>query len=316
MLITTGSGTWAKQGRPRSNPGARQLSRKLVAVQRAPRPRAPLRRAPLRRAPHPGARGPLVARLLAGRQPTARPVVPMAGAAAPAACYRVGTVRQARRRLTCKLARSPWMCRPAAASEAPPSARAMAMPVRGPELRSRTGRGPRTPPLMRRPPRCRPALRGQAKAGRGQTTAGRGPMTTGRSPATARPCRSRARHGRCQAPLQPGAVRGRRRDPVHRGQPRRGPTRRGSRRQSGHGGPPATAGRNVLAVLLPPRSSALPPRPQPRRQPQPQSRPPQSGRRRQSGRRQRSPRRQSSAGRTVASLLAARPPAAGAGIPF
>jgi hypothetical protein len=250
---------------------------------------------------------------LAGRQPTARPVAPMAGAAGPAACYRVGTLRQGRRRLTRKLARSPWMCRLAAASEVPPSARAMAMPVRGPELRSRTGRGARTPPLMRRPPRCRPALLGEARAGRSQTTAGCGPMSTGRSPARARACRSRARHGRCQAPLQPGAVRGRRRDPAHRGQPRRGPTRRGSRRRSGLGGLPAIAGRSGLAVPLPPRSSARPPRRQPRRQPQ--SRPRQSGRR-QSDRRQRSPRRQSGAGLTTARLLAARPPAAGAGIPF
>jgi hypothetical protein len=310
MLITTGSGTSAKQGPLKSNPGAR-LTRKPVAVRRAP----PLR-APLLRASHPGAGGrlvvrPSVVRPLAGCQPTARPVAPMAGAAGPAACCRVGTLRQGRRRLTRKLARSPWMCRLAAASEIPPSARAMAMPVRGPGLRSRAGRGTRTPPLMRRPPRCRPALRGPARAGRGQTT-------TGRSPAAARACRSRARRGRRPARRQPGAVRGRRRDPVHHGRPRRSPARRGSRRRSGLGGLPAIAARNVLAVLLLPHLSAPPPRRQPRRQRQ--SRPRQSGRRqsgrRQSGRRQRSPRRQSSEGRTTARLLAARRHAAGAGIPF
>jgi hypothetical protein len=286
MLITTGSGTSAKQGRLRSNPSARRLTRKLLPGQRVLRRRGlrrqalrrrelrrrELRRQALRRRPVPvGARGPRVARpvvgrQMAGRQPTVRLVVPMAGAAARAACCRAGALRQGRRRLIRKLARSPLMCQPAAASEVPLSTRALATPVRSRDCLSRAGRGTRTPPLTRRPPRCRPALRGQGRAGRRQTIAGRGPVTSGRSPVAARPCRSRARHGRCQDQLQPAAVRDKRRNPVRRGQPRRGPTRRGSRRRSGLGGLLAIAGRNVPAAPLPPHSSAPPLRRRQRRQ--------------------------------------------------
>jgi hypothetical protein len=283
MLITTGSGTSAKQGRLRSNPSARRLTRKLVPGQRALRRRGlrrrGLRRQALRRRPVPlGALGPRVARpvvrrQVAGRQPTVRLVVPMAGAAGRAAGCRVGALRRGRRRLTRKLARSPLMCQLAAASEVPLSSCALATPVRSPDCRSRAGRGTRTPPLTRRPPRCRLTLRGrgrtgrgQTTAGRGQTTAGRGPMATGRSPVAARPCRSRARHGRCQDQLQPAAVRDKRRNPVRRGLLRRGPMRRGSRRRSGLGGLLAIVGPSVPVAPLPPRSSAPPLRRQPRRQ--------------------------------------------------
>jgi hypothetical protein len=319
MLITTGSGTSARQARLRSSQGARRLARQLVAGQRAPRPRAPRPRAPRRR----DARGPSemhrALRQAAVRQPTARPVAPMVGAE-PAACYRVGTLRQLLRRLTRKLARSPLTCLLAAASEVPPNGRAMGIAQRSPDLRSRAPRGMRTLPLTRRPPRCRPVPCGQGRAGRGRTTAGRSrvatersPMATERSPVAARPCLSRARHGRCQDQFQPGAAPDKRQDPVHRGQQRRGPVRRGSRRRSGLSGLPATAGLSVPAVQLPPRSNVLPPRRQPRRQPQ--SRPRQSGRR-QSGRRQSSLRRRRSAGGTTAKLQDASPPAVGAGIPF
>jgi hypothetical protein len=272
MLITTGSATSAKQGRLRSTPSARRLTRELAAGQRALRPRALARRALCRRmlarrAPRPGARGapavlPPVVRQLIGRQRTASAVVPITGPAGLAACCRVGTRRQGRRPLTRKLARLPLTCQLAAASAVPQSARALVMLVHSPAFRSRTRRGTRTPPLTRRPPRCRPARRE-----RGQTTAGRGPMATGRSPVKARACQSRARHGRRQDRLQPGAVRDIRRDPAHRGPPRRGPAKRASRRRSGPSGLPAVAGLNALEVLQPPRSSARPRRRQPRRQP-------------------------------------------------
>jgi hypothetical protein len=259
-------------------------------------------------------------RQVAVRQPTARPVVPMAGAAA---CYRVGTLRQGRRRLTRRLARSLLMCLLAAASEVPPNERAMGIARRNPDLRSRARRGTRTPPLTRRPPQCRPAPPAQAGAGDGQTTAGRSPtatgrsptatgrspMATGRSPVTVRPRRSRARHGRRQDQLQPGAAPDMRQDPVHRGHPHRGPMAVGLRRPGRLSGLPAVVGRNLPAVPLPPRLSAQPRRRQPRSRPRP------SGRRRP-GRRQPSLRRRASAGGTTGRLQAARPPAAGAAIPF
>jgi hypothetical protein len=314
MLITTGSGISAKQGRLRSGPGARRLTRKLVAGQRllCPRllcPRLLCPRALGRRPLRPGGRGPpavcpVVGRRVAGRRPTARLVVPMVGAAGPTACYRVGTLGQGRRRLRRRLARLLLTCPPAAARGFPPNGRAMGIARRSPDFRSRARRGTRTPPLTRRPPRCRPAPHGQGRGGRGQPTAGHSPMATGSSPVTARLRQSRARHGRRQDRLRPGAAPGKRQDKVHRGQLRRGPVRRGSRRRSGLSGLPAAAGRNVPAVRLPPRSSAPPPRQQPQSRPRP------------SGRRQPSLRRQSSARGTTARLQAARPHAAGVGIPF
>jgi hypothetical protein len=302
MLITTGSGTSAKQGRLRSSPGARRLTRKLVAGQRPqclrPQCLRPLCLRPLR----PGARGPPAVRQVAGRQPTARPVVPMVGAAGSAACYRAGTLRQGRRRLTHRLARSLLTCPLAAASGFPPNGRAMGIARRSPDFRNRARRGKRTPPLTRRPPRCRPAPRGQGSGGRGHPTAGRSPMATGRSPVTARPCQSRAQHGRRQDQLRPGAAPDKCQDKVPRGQLRRGPVRPGSRLRSGFSGLPAAAGRNVPTVRLPLRSSARPSRQQPRSRPRP------------SGRRQPGLRRQSSATGTTARLQAARPPAASDGI--
>jgi hypothetical protein len=202
MLITTGSITWAKQGRLRSSPGARRPTRKLVAGKRAPRPPTLRRRALRPGEPGPPALRPPTLRRRAlplgepgpptVRQPTARAVVPMVGAA----CCRVGMLRQGRQQLTRRPARSPLTCLLAAASEVPPNGRAMGIARRSPDFRSRARRGTRTPPLMRRRLRCRPVLRGQGRGGRGQTTAGRSPMATGCSQVAARPCRSRARHGR------------------------------------------------------------------------------------------------------------------------
>ena len=166
MQITTGSGTSVKPGRLRSSPGAWRLT-----GQRA-------NGLPAERRPVPG---PLVACQLMRK----------AALAGVAGASRGGTPRRLARRLTCKLAPfplmpSPLMRQPGAGSDVPPSARALAIPIRGQEhssqehssqehssqehrsqeRRARAGRVTRTLRLRRRPPRRPRALPGHSRAGR------------------------------------------------------------------------------------------------------------------------------------------------------
>jgi hypothetical protein len=213
MLITTGSGTSAKQDRPRSTPSARRLTRRHVAGLPAPRPLAPGQLAPRQPVP----RQAVPRQAVPPRQSAARLPMPMAAVAGPAESCRGGTGHRVGRRPTCKLARSPLMPQPGAGSEVPPSARALAMPPRSRDFRSRdfggrARRGTRTPRLTRRLQRCLLPPPGQSRIGRGQATTARGPMSTGRGPtttwrgpATARPCRSRAQHGRLPDHARPDA---------------------------------------------------------------------------------------------------------------
>ena len=156
MQITTGSGTSAKPGRLRSSPGAWRLTGQRangLSAERRPVP------------------GPLVACQLMRK----------AALAGVAGASRGGTPRRLARWLTCKLAPfplmpSPLMRQPGAGSDVPPSARALAIPIRGQEhssqehrsqeRRARAGRVTRTLRLRRRPPRRPRALPGHSRAGR------------------------------------------------------------------------------------------------------------------------------------------------------
>jgi len=121
----------------------------------------------------------------------ARQQMPRAALAEAAEASRGGTPHRLGRRLTCKLAQSLLaqsllmpsllMRQPGAGSDVPPSARALAIPIRSQELRSqelraRAGRVTRTLRLRRRPPRRPPvlpghSLAGHSRAGRSQATA-------------------------------------------------------------------------------------------------------------------------------------------------
>jgi hypothetical protein len=257
MVITTGSGTWAKRDRRRSSPSARQLARSRVAglLARRPVPGTLVPRRPVVR--RPVVRGPALG------EPAGRLPMPTAAPAGPAECCPGGTPRKVGRPLTCRLASLPLMRQPGAGGEVPPSACARTTRVRSRGFRSKARRDTGTPRLTRRPRRCLSLPPGQNRAGRGQATAGRGPMSTGRlpmitrhspmiisrsptaiarGPVTAPPRRSRARHGRLQDQVRPAAPSGKRPTPPHRGQSHRDRPRRGSRRQSRLGGRPIVAG--------------------------------------------------------------------------
>jgi hypothetical protein len=253
MLTTTGSGTWAKEDRPRSTAG---LPARRPLVQRQAVPAGP-----------------------APRLPKTRAATLVAAAAGAAGCCRGGTPRRTGGRLRCKLARCPLRRRPAALSEVRRSARALVMRLRSRDVRAMAGRDTRCRRLTRQPPRCQAALPGLTRAGRspmimgrspaitgrgpattrpGLATAGCGLTTTGRSPARALPCQSGGRYGPHQDLLPPGARPDMRLDPQHRGRQRPDPLRHGSRPRSRLSGLPAVADRILSAGPRPPRSTARP----------------------------------------------------------